>query len=60
MSKKIILIGNYQPEKQYSMLIFEALMADGYSKSKFDVGIIRPKENWFQQFGFKEMVSLCR
>jgi glycosyltransferase involved in cell wall biosynthesis len=54
MSKKIILIGNYQPEKQYSMLIFEALMADGYSKSKFDVGIIRPKE-LFRKIGFNSL-----
>lgn len=54
MSKIIILIGNYQPEKQYSMLIFEALMAAGYSKSKFDVRIIRPTE-LFRKIGFNTL-----
>lgn len=44
MKAKIILIGNYQADKQYSMQIFEALMAEGYSKSKLNVNTIRPKE----------------
>lgn len=44
MILKIILIGNYKPDKQYSMLIFEALMAEGYFKSKLFVSIIRPSE----------------
>ena len=44
MNKKIILIGNYLPDKQNSMLIFEALMADGYTKSKHTVSVIRPSK----------------
>ena len=51
MNKKIILIGNYQPEKQYSMLIFEALMAEGYSKAELNVSVIRPRE-LFRKLGF--------
>lgn len=44
MSSKIILIGNYKPDKQFSMQIFEVLMAEGYVKSKLDVSIIRSNE----------------
>lgn len=44
MSKKIILIGNYLPDKQNSMLIFESLMAEGYTKSKHTVSVIRPSK----------------
>jgi glycosyltransferase involved in cell wall biosynthesis len=42
MSNEIILIGNYRPDKQYSMQIFEALMAEGYLSSKVAVSVIRP------------------
>ncbi|WP_426092457.1 glycosyltransferase family 4 protein [Flavobacterium sp. DSR3-2] len=42
MKTKIILIGNYTADKQFSMQIFEALMAEGYSKSKFGVSVMRP------------------
>lgn len=44
MNKKIILIGNYRPDKQYSMQVFEALMEEGYSKSELNVKAVRPKE----------------
>ncbi|MBW1655022.1 glycosyltransferase family 4 protein [Flavobacterium quisquiliarum] len=44
MIKEIILVGNYVPDKQYSMQIFEVLMAEGYRKSKFNVSTIRPDE----------------
>jgi glycosyltransferase involved in cell wall biosynthesis len=44
MSKKIILIGNYKPDKQCSMLIFEALMMEGYIKLEQSVAVIRPIE----------------
>jgi glycosyltransferase involved in cell wall biosynthesis len=42
MKTKIILIGNYTADKQFSMQIFEALMAEGYSKSNFRVSVMRP------------------
>jgi glycosyltransferase involved in cell wall biosynthesis len=44
MNTKIILIGNYIPDNQYSMVIFEKLMAEGYTKSKlgFSISVIRP------------------
>jgi len=41
---QIILIGNYKPDKQFSMQIFESLMAEGYSKSEIKVSAIRPRE----------------
>lgn len=44
MSSEIILIGNYKPDKQYSMQIFEVLMAEGYRKSKIKVSVNRPDE----------------
>lgn len=44
MNERIILIGNYLPDKQFSMLIFEGLMQEGYSKSNLDVQVIRPRE----------------
>ncbi|MCR4031242.1 MULTISPECIES: glycosyltransferase family 4 protein [Flavobacterium] len=44
MIKDIILVGNYAPDKQYSMQIFEVLMAEGYRKAKFNVSTIRPDE----------------
>ncbi|MBE8724543.1 glycosyltransferase family 4 protein [Flavobacterium hungaricum] len=44
MISKLILIGNYKPDKQFSMLIFEGLMADGYKKAKLQVNVIRPRE----------------
>lgn len=44
MITKVILIGNYKPDKQFSMQIFEALMAEGYKKSKLQVSVIRPSE----------------
>ncbi len=55
MSKKIILIGNYQPDKQYSMQIFEALMLEGYLKSGLNVNAIRPKEV-FRKFNFNKSI----
>jgi len=42
MKLKIILIGNYKLNNQYSMQIFEALMAQGYTQSDIIVKIIRP------------------
>lgn len=51
MISKIILIGNYKPDKQFSMYIFEVLMAEGYAKSKFKVDVIRPNEI-FGKLGF--------
>lgn len=51
MSNKIILIGNYAPDKQFSMQIFEVLMAQGYKKSNFRVTVIRPNEI-FRKLGF--------
>jgi glycosyltransferase involved in cell wall biosynthesis len=42
MITEIILIGNYKPDKQFSMQIFEGLMYEGYKKSKLDVSVIRP------------------
>ncbi|WP_338840225.1 glycosyltransferase family 1 protein [Flavobacterium ginsenosidimutans] len=44
MMSQIILIGNYKPDKQFSMQIFESLMSEGYSKSKINVSAIRPRE----------------
>jgi len=44
MNPKIILIGNYRPDKQFSMQIFEVLMLEGYVKSKLDVSVIRPSK----------------
>ncbi|MBF4464335.1 glycosyltransferase family 1 protein [Flavobacterium sp. LC2016-12] len=44
MIGRIILIGNYKPDKQFSMQIFEVLMAEGYTKSKLHVKVIRPGE----------------
>jgi glycosyltransferase involved in cell wall biosynthesis len=43
MNLKIILIGNYRPDKQFSMKIFEELIAEGYIKANLSVNIIRPK-----------------
>lgn len=51
MSTPIIIIGNYMPDKQFSMQIFEKLMAQGYSKSKCKVTVIRPAEV-FRKLGF--------
>jgi glycosyltransferase involved in cell wall biosynthesis len=42
MNNEIILIGNYRPDKQYSMLIFEELMAEGYVAWNVKVCAIRP------------------
>lgn len=44
MKTNIILIGNYPPDKQYSMKNFEVLMAEGYIQSKLTVSVIRPSE----------------
>ena len=44
MITRMILIGNYKPDKQYSMLIFQVLMAEGYTKSKLQVSVICPRE----------------
>lgn len=44
MISEIVLIGNYKPDKQFSMLIFEELMAYGYKKAKLQVNVIRPRE----------------
>lgn len=57
MSKKIILIGNYLPDKQNSMLIFESLMEDGYTKSKHTVSVIRPSKI-FGNFSFDKLSLL--
>lgn len=54
MSAKIILIGNYKIDNQYSMLIFEALLAEGYIKSKLDISVIRPSEI-FGKLSFKRL-----
>jgi len=51
MSTQIILIGNYKPDKQFSMQIFEVLMKEGYTKSKIKVKVIRPAE-LFRKLGF--------
>jgi len=42
--KQIILIGNYKPDKQFSMQIFESLMTEGYKRSKINVSAVRPLE----------------
>jgi glycosyltransferase involved in cell wall biosynthesis len=57
MSTKIILIGNYLPDKQNSMLIFESLMAEGYTKSKHSVSVIRPSKI-FGHVSFNKMSLL--
>ena len=57
MSKKIILVGNYLPDKQNSMLIFESLMAEGYTKSKHTVSVIRPSKI-FCKFSFNKLSLL--
>lgn len=44
MISKIILIGNYKPDNQFSMRIFEELMKEGYAKSNLKVGVLRPAE----------------
>jgi glycosyltransferase involved in cell wall biosynthesis len=44
MITQIVLIGNYKPDKQFSMQIFERLMKEGYLKSKLHVRVIRPLE----------------
>jgi glycosyltransferase involved in cell wall biosynthesis len=38
------LIGNYRPDKQYSMQIFQELIEEGYAASKLSVSVIRPSE----------------
>lgn len=42
MKAKIILIGNYFPDEQFSMQIFEVIMAEGYTKSQYQVDVMRP------------------
>ena len=54
MSTKIILIGNYLPDKQNSMLIFESLMVEGYTNSKHTVSVIRPSKI-FSKFSFDKL-----
>ncbi|MFV8336878.1 glycosyltransferase family 4 protein [Flavobacterium sp. RSP29] len=44
MKTKIVLIGNYIPDNQFSMKIFEGLMAEGYAKSNVRVSVIHPRE----------------
>lgn len=44
MSIKVILIGNYSSDNQYSMRVFEILMTDGYTKSRLNVQVIKPRE----------------
>jgi glycosyltransferase involved in cell wall biosynthesis len=53
MNIKIVLIGNYKPDKQYSMQIFEALMAEGYLLSNVKVSVIRPSAI-FRNLGFNK------
>lgn len=55
MIKEIILIGNYKPDKQFSMQIFEGLMAEGYAKSKLQVRVIRPHKI-FRNLGFNSPI----
>ncbi|TDO97069.1 glycosyltransferase family 4 protein [Flavobacterium sp. 245] len=57
MISKLILIGNYKPDKQFSMLIFEGLMADGYKKAKLQVNVIRPREV-FRKLGFNKPILI--
>lgn len=57
MRKKIILIGNYLPDKQNSMLIFESLMAEGYINSKQIVSVIRPSKI-FSKISFNKLSLL--
>lgn len=52
MITEIILIGNYKPDKQFSMQIFEALMAEGYAGYNLKVSVIRPGVV-FGKSGFK-------
>lgn len=52
MIPQITLIGNYKPDKQFSMQIFEVLMKEGYEKSKLRVNVIFPGEV-FRKLGFK-------
>jgi hypothetical protein len=53
MNTKIVLIGNYKPDKQYSMQIFEALMAEGYLLSNVKVSVIRLSAI-FRNLGFNK------
>jgi len=53
MKTKIILIGNYTADKQFSMQIFEALMSEGYSKSNFRVSVMRPNVLFGKMIGNK-------
>ncbi|TRX23002.1 glycosyltransferase family 4 protein [Flavobacterium franklandianum] len=55
MIKEIILIGNYKPDNQFSMRIFEELMAEGYAKSKLQARVIRPYKI-FRNLGFKSPI----
>ncbi len=58
----IILIGNYEPDNQFSMRIFAELMEEGYRKSAINVTLIRPdvffsklssgKSNLFKWLGY--------
>ncbi len=57
MTAKIVLIGNYKSDKQYSMQIFEELMAEGYKKSKFHVSVIRPNEVLIN-FAFNKIILM--
>ena len=44
MKEKIVIIGNYIPDNQFSMAIYEMMMLDGYIDAKLDlaVNVIRP------------------
>ncbi|WP_348799909.1 glycosyltransferase family 4 protein [Flavobacterium adhaerens] len=57
MIQKIVLIGNYKPDKQYSMLIFEALIARGYSKYGFQITTIRPNDI-FRKLSFNNSILI--
>ena len=54
----VILIGNYKADNQYSMCVFEALMAEGYAKSKLEVRVFCPS-SIFGKMGFAN-VSLVK
>lgn len=53
MVRKLIVIGNYLPDKQFSMQSFEVLMAKGYSESGYQVDVIRPKAMFIKFAGDK-------
>ena len=43
---KVLLVGNYLPDGQQSMLRFEAMLADGLRGQGVDVATVRPRVMW--------------